>query len=462
MAKNGKSKGSNGKGSAAPGQEAEPASNGKSAEEHASSEVKRAAEAEGGEARSASPAPAEITGPGDPPSEAEGPKGDEKEPPRKGAAWAAPIVAFEAKWTWFESRLITFVLLWQLAALVSWVFLNGLAESVAQTAGVVFRAAVFGIVLGTGTWFGARKMPMERRRALTIVALAVGFGLAPIWKSLAIAGKAPGATGLAASMAALDKSSANYFDNFKGWLQGASTLTLLGGLRGLATRLTLWLALLGGSLATGAGKHIHIDVIYRFLPRRLRIPAAIVNYCAAALVCASGAWGFVDHIAITSYGANKDDSASSKISRSIHEVGDHLFFTRKQIGLDLRSIPHVLKAERYDSWMSGAEWNSWVDDAGLDGRFTADEIKNIKVPEGTGTHLPLVLSPSGETMSGALAHTLGLVFPFGLMAIALRFLLRALMTASGHLSADPNEAHKEELRGGDNEHSVAAGGEGGV
>ena len=56
----------------------------------------------------------------------------------------------------------------------------------------------------------------------------------------------------------------------------------------------------------------------------------------------------------------------------------------------------------------------------------------------------------------------GLVFPFGLMAIALRFLLRALMTASGHLSADPNEAHKEELRGGENEHSVAAGGEGGV
>ncbi len=466
MAKNGKSKGSNGKGSAKPGQEAEPAPNGKSAEERAAA-AESAGEGESkassaSSASSADPVEAESESESDAPAAAEGkaPK-SEKEAPRKGAAWAAPFVSFEAKWTWFESRLITFVLLWQLAALVAWVFLNGLAESVTQTAGVVFRAAVFGIVLGTGAWFGARKMPMEKRRALTIVALAVGFGIAPIWKSLAIAGKAPGATGLSASMAALDRSSAHYFDNFKGWLQGASTLTLLGGLRGLATRLTLWLALLGGSLATGAGKHIHIDVIYRFLPPRFRIPAAILNYCAASLVCAAGAWGFVDHIAITAYGSNKDDAAMAKVSRSLHEVSDHLFFTRKQIGLDLRSLPHVLKAERYDSWMTGAQWNGWVDDAGLEDRFTAEEIKNIKVPEDTATHLPLVVSPSGETMQGALAHTLGLVFPFGLIAIALRFLLRALMTASGHLSADPNEAHKEDLRGGDNEHTVA-GSEGGV
>jgi hypothetical protein len=73
----------------------------------------------------------------------------------------------------------------------------------------------------------------------------------------------------------------------------------------------------------------------------------------------------------------------AKVSRSVHEVSDHLFFTRKQIGLDLRSLPHVLKAERYDSWMTGAQWNGWVDDAGLEGRFDAEQIKNIKVPEDT-------------------------------------------------------------------------------
>ena len=53
----------------------------------------------------------------------------------------------------------------------------------------------------------------------------------------------------------------------------------------LCLALTLWLALLGGSLATGAGKHIHIDVIFRFLPARARRPAAIFNYLVAAAVC---------------------------------------------------------------------------------------------------------------------------------------------------------------------------------
>ncbi|MFO0756967.1 MAG: TRAP transporter small permease subunit [Byssovorax sp.] len=405
---------------------------------------------------------AEAAEPKDPAEEAAAPAGEPKPDAPKGAAWARPIVAFEAKWTWFESRLITFVLLWQLSAMVAWVFLNGLAESVTETAGVVFRGALFAIVAGCGAWFGARKLPLERRRTITLIALAVALGLAPLWKSMALAGKAPGAAGLSASMAAFDKSTASYFDNIKGWLQGASILTLMGGLRGLATRLTLWLALLGGSLATGAGKHIHIDVIYRFLPKRFRIPAAIVNYLAAGLVCAAGAWGFVDHIAITSFGANKDDAAMAKIGRSAREVSDHLFFTRKQIGLDLRTLPHVLGAERYDGWMTGDAWNQWVDGAGFEDHFKAEDIKTIKVPDGTATHLPLVLSPEGEQTQGALAHSLGLVFPFGLMAIALRFLLRALMTASGHLSADPNEAHKEELRGGDHEASAPGHAEGGA
>src|SRR5262245_21959500 len=66
-------------------------------------------------------------------------------PERKGARWADPIFRFDARWTWFEARLITFVLLWQLTALVAWVLLNGLSESVTQSAGVVFRAAIFGI-----------------------------------------------------------------------------------------------------------------------------------------------------------------------------------------------------------------------------------------------------------------------------------------------------------------------------
>ena len=65
-------------------------------------------------------------------------------------------------------------------------------------------------------------------------------------------------------------------------------------------------------------------------------------------------------------------------------------------------------------------------------------------------------------MARALARgetrTLGLVFPFGLLAIGLRFLLRVLLVLSGHVSADPDEAHKEELRVAGADPSVEKGG----
>jgi tripartite ATP-independent transporter DctQ subunit len=402
--------------------------------------------------------------PGIAPATAAAPAIDEKpaeKPALKGAAWGDPIARFEARWTWFESRLITFVLLSQLAALVAWVFLNGLSESVGQSAGVVFRAVMAAIALGCGTWFGFRSMVLERRRALTLLAIGLGLSLAPAWREWVLAAAKPGASGTALTLAHLDAASAGYFDNVKGWLQEGSTLTLMGGLRGLGTRLTLWLALLGGSLATASGKHIHIDVVFRFLPKRLRVPSAIVNYFAAAAVCIFGAWGFFDHIAIESYGSRADDRAGAKIANAAHEIGDHFFYTRKQLGLDIRSMPRVLGGARYDQWMTAPAWNAWVDDAGFDGRFTPEEVKSIKVPGDNGYHVPLVLSPKGENTRGVLNETLGLVFPFGLFAIALRFLLRAVMTLSGHLSADPDEAHKEELRGASADEEPAAG-EGGV
>jgi TRAP-type C4-dicarboxylate transport system permease small subunit len=360
-----------------------------------------------------------------------------EEAPR-GAAWAHPIARFEQRWTRLESRLLTFVLVWQIAALVAWVFLNGLSESVVTTAGSVFRGVILASAGAATAWFVTRKKEEEPRRNLTLLAIAASIAVVALWHRSAAAG--------AGAALSLDVATYKYFDNLKGWLQEGSTLTLLGGLRGLGTRLTLWLALLGGSLATASGKHIHVDVIFRFLPKRMRLPVAILNYLFAAVVCFAGVWGFFDHVAIESYGSRADDPAGVKIENALHHIGNHAFFTRKQIGLDLRTLPHVIGGQRYDQWMTAQDWNAWVDGAGFEDRWTPAQVAGMHVAE--GTHPPFVVSPDGETTRSALAHTLGLVFPFGLLAIGLRFLLRALLTVSGHFEADPDEAHKEEIGAG--------------
>jgi TRAP-type C4-dicarboxylate transport system permease small subunit len=231
----------------------------------------------------------------------------------------------------------------------------------------------------------------------------------------------------------------------KSWLQEGSTLTLMGGLRGVATRLTLWLALLGGSLATASGKHINIDVVFRFVPAKGRLPIAIVNYVSAALVCLGAVWGFFDHIAIESYGAKADDTPSAKIHAASERMGDHFFLARKQLGLDLKTIPHIVKGDRFDRWMSPKEWNDWVKDAGFDGRYPKEIVESIMVPEDAPPHTPLVLAPDGESTRGILVHDLSLVFPFGMLVLAIRFLLRALLALSGHIEVDPDAAHKEEI-----------------
>jgi hypothetical protein len=151
-------------------------------------------------------------------------------------------------------------------------------------------------------------------------------------------------------------------------------------------------------------------------------------------------------VAIEAYGSRADDRAGAKIENAIHHIGNHAFLTRKQIGLDLRTLPRVLGGNRYDQWMDAKAWNEWLDDAGFESHYDAAQVAALHIQE--GIHPPFVVAPDGEMTRGALAHTLGLVFPFGLLAIGLRFLLRALLTLSGHHAADPDEAHKEEIGGG--------------
>lgn len=269
--------------------------------------------------------------------EGEAPAEKAAAPHPTGAAWGEPIARFERKWTWFEAQLITYVLVSQILVLVAWVFLTGLSSPVSSgnAAGTVFRAIAGALVLGLAAHVIARRKKMDDKLSGTIlrlVAIVIGLALAPLWRKVGV----------------------EYFDNVKGWLQEGSTLTLVGGLRGLATRLTLWLALLGASLATAAGKHIHIDVVFRFLPKKARLYGGITSFVATAAVCFSAAWGFFDHIAIESYGAKADATAGAKIERAFHEFSVHAFLTRKQIGLDVRTLPHVVAGQRYDRWMQPA------------------------------------------------------------------------------------------------------------
>lgn len=346
-------------------------------------------------------------------------------PAPRGKPWGAPFARLEAAWTRLETRLITWVLVAQLASMVSWVLLSGLSSPVqsGNLSGLVMRGIIGAVALGAGGWFATRKMGLGARRGAAIGGLVVGALLAPAWRSVGV----------------------DYFDNVKSWLQEGSTLTLMGGLRGVATRLTLWLALLGGSLATATGKHINIDVVFRFVPARFRLPIGIVNYCTAALVCLCAVWGFFDHIAIESFGANADDTPGQKISISTTRIGDHLFLARKQLGLDLRSFPHIVSGDRYDRWMSAPQWNSWAKDAGFESHYPAEQIPSVLVPDDAPPHSPLVVAPDGESTRGLLVHDLSLVFPFGMLMIALRFLLRALLALSRHIELDPDAAHKEEI-----------------
>ncbi|MGO8999552.1 MAG: hypothetical protein ACLQVI_40015, partial [Polyangiaceae bacterium] len=58
---------------------------------------------------------------------------------------------------------------------------------------------------------------------------------------------------------------------------------------------------------------------------------------------------------------------------------------------------------------------------------------------------PAVNVPGGmEQARGLVIRDLNFVFPFGLLMIALRFLLRALLAVSGHVRVDPDAAHEEE------------------
>lgn len=335
--------------------------------------------------------------------------------------WAEPLSRVDAAWTRFEVRLITVVVLAQLVALAAWVGLKGLATGLptpegGSRAGVVFRALFGACVLGGATWWALRKQDERRRSIATTVAVLAAFGLSRAWGNALV----------------------DWSSNLLNWYQQASTLTLLGGLRGVGTRLTMLMTLLGGSLATAAGKHITIDLVTRFVRPRVRLPMILVGWVGSAFFCFVASWGFFDHIAIGDFGANKDMTVGQKFEKVGEGLGEDWFILKKQVALDLKTAPHVLSGEGYAGWLKGSEWNPWLRDAGFVDRFGAEAVKALELPEGSARS-PIVSIPGKGEPRGELSHAANLMFPFGLLVIGFRFLLLVALTIGGHRDIDADQ-----------------------
>ncbi len=358
-------------------------------------------------------------------------------------SWSAPLARVDAGWTAIESWLCGALLMAEIAALCAWVLFRGFSteHSGGDVSGVVLRSLVGAVIIGSLANVCARRFiaPRSKSGATWFVTIAVMLGVAagPLWANVGV----------------------GYFSNLLNWLQNASTLMLVGGLRGVATRLTLCLALIGASLATAKGKHINIDVMMRFLSPNLRVPVAVAGWLAAAVVCVAAVWGFFDYIAIESFKAPAsqpcagDESAMcdtpprEKFSIVGRGVGHDLFLLGRQVSLDLRTIPHVIRGDRYDQYMTGGEWNEWLASADWSSQFGQDEVASLLVASDdlSQMHSPAVIVPGGgESARGLLVRDLNFVFPVGLLIIAVRFLLRSLLALGGQVSVDPDAVHGDD------------------
>lgn len=374
-------------------------------------------------------------------------------PSRK--AWGEPLAKLDRHWTTLESRLCAGVLIAEVATLVFWISIRALSATGRAGPGMVFRALATALVLGLISHFVASRWP----RAAT----AVFLGVVPYLVTRKAASRAVVVTasvlvGFALGMRWGDAGSA-YFANVFAWLQNASILVFFGGASEVAKRFTLWLALLGASLATAQGKHINVDVVMRFLSPRARVPVTVVGWIAAAIVAVSASWGFFDYVAVEEMRAPPtvpcphDETkrcnapASSKIDKVISSTGRNLFLAGRQLSLDLRSLPKVVVGTPYNQWMTPREWNAWLRGGGWEKRFNPEDVEAFVLPEDGSIEFrnPSVTAiPGGtEAIPKLLVPVLNLVFSFGLLVIGVRFLLRSLLAISGWVSVDPGAAHGE-------------------
>ena len=382
----------------------------------------------------------------------------------KGAAWAAPLVKFDVWWTKWEARLVLAVLGAEVLALSLWVLLKGLSADWkpggSDASGFVWRAAIGAVVCGLIANRALRPKDDKDEKARKMHQYGVSFAVIAGMISARFWGGA----------------GSEYFSNLLNWLQSASSLTLIGGLRGVATRLTMWVALLGASLATAQGKHINVDVVMRFVPVKMRVPIAVLGWMTAGLVCATGAYGFVDHLAIAEFKvmeqgpceANPTDTCNytfgQRMTKVRHEARIDLFLLGRQASLDLKTMPKVLGGTKYKDYLHAKDWNEWLaDEPGWYEYFPKEDVDGQKLDETDAalTRLPVINYPGGnEDTNGLLRRDADFIFPFGLFMIAIRFLLRSILALTGWVKVDPDAVHGDPdlqaLHGGDGDKPAEA------
>jgi hypothetical protein len=423
------------------------------AEEEKKDGDKAAKDAEGGaDKKPSSPWPSAQKSVPPPAAKAEG---KSAAPPGEGvdrAAWGRPLDRLDRAWTKLEARLCAGVLVLEFTTLVFWIAMKSMALSGRGGPGMIFRMLFTAAVLGAVTNAAFKRYPEAAKTAFVFrhdVAAAIMF----------FAGLFLGAKWGDAGSA--------YFANLLAWMQNSSILVFFGGVSEIAKRLTLWLALLGASLATAQGKHINVDVVMRFLTPKARVPVAVLGWLAAGVVSLTGAWGFFDSVAVEEFhapttiacgdgpspapgGAERQcpAPAMTKVDHVLADTGRNLFLAGRQLSLDLRTMPRVLGGTPYGKSMTPKEWNEWLRDGGWTPRFKAEDVKAFELPEDGSIEFrnPSVTAiPGGtEAIPKILVPLANMIFAFGLLAVALRFLLRSLLAISGWVKVDPNAAHGDE------------------
>lgn len=368
------------------------------------------------------------------------------------APWGAPLAKLDHAWTVFESRLCAAVLVAEIVTILFWISIRALSATGRGGPGLIFRVLVAAVVFGVVT----RRLTKSHPRSEIFSTVAV-LSAIPL---MVLLGKYQGELGT------------QYFSNLFAWLQNASILVFFGGVSELAKRLTLWLALLGASLATAQGKHINVDVVMRFLSPRARVPVAVLGWVTAAFVSIAASWGFFDYVAVEELrspptvacaaDATKRCPAppSAKIDTVTAAAGRNLFLVGRQLSLDVQSLPKVITGTKYNEWLRPHEWNTWLRGGGWEPRFKAEDVKGFELPEDGSVEFrnPSVTAiPGGtEAIPKILVPLMNLVFSFGLFIIGIRFLLRSLLAIAGWVKVDPAAAHGDDELAHAHDHSPEA------